>query len=162
AARHRAVLADAVEEIVVQMAGGDVVDASVPLVGVRHPVVAHRDRGEDVVGPAHSDRLVLVTEGVPGERDVGGVVAHVHQPVAQPGELVVGDPSVGRGGHADPVVVVLFALSVPGGGDAGVPEGQVPDDRVRHGGQAQAATGPPAAATGSDDRGVRGDVDHRT
>src|SRR5690625_1319757 len=136
------------------MAGGDVVDASVPLVGVRHPVVVHRDRGEDVVGPAHSDRLVVVPEDVPGERDVGGVLAHVHQPVAQPGELVVVDPHVGRGVDADPVVVVLFALSVPVAGDVGVPEGQVPDDHVLHAVQAQSATDQLTVPADAYDRGV--------
>ena len=155
AAGHRAVLRLAVQMVVVQVARGDVVDAAVALVGVPEPAVVHRQRGHDVVGPAHPERLVVVAEDRPGDGHRGRVLADVDLTVTEPHELAVIDPHVIGGVHPDPVMIVV--LAVPVTGHVGVAQREIAEDHIAHVLELEAAADDLGIAADAGDRGVRGD-----
>src|SRR5699024_1206396 len=107
---HGRVQALTLEQAVVDMAGSDIIDTGIALIRVREPVVVQRESGHQIVGPAHSEGLVVVPEDAPGNRYVGGVLANIDLAVADPGELTVVDPHMVGGVHPDTVVVVIVIL----------------------------------------------------
>ncbi|MDQ0831862.1 hypothetical protein QF032_003706 [Streptomyces achromogenes] len=136
---------------------GDVVRGRVALLGLADPVVVDRDVGGDVGGPADAERLVLLAQFVPGDGQVGRVLAAVDESVGHVPDVVVIDPDVVGAVHLDAVEIVF--LVVP---DAlvGVPDRQVPDDHVVDAlAEEEAAADDLSGGPGPDDRLVRLDLD---
>src|SRR5699024_1105565 len=148
------------EPIVVHVSGRCVVGTGVALVSVAEPVVVHGDVRGHIVGPANTEGLVVVGEDVPGQGHIRRAVTDVHHPVPKTFEGDVVDPHVVRVVHPDAGVVVVLVLAVPVPGHVGVPDGHVADDVVVYFVVEESSADELGVVAGTDQGGVRGDLDH--
>lgn len=98
--------------VVVHVRVEQVVRGRVALVGAVEPGVVDGALGDDVLGPADAEGLVVVAEDGVGDGPVGGVFAEVDEAVAAGVvEDAVVDPDVGGAVGLDAVVVALVGVT---------------------------------------------------